>query len=171
MAELAKSSACWASSMQALTPHFWCWMPTGQNALTQAQAFLETASITGLIMTKLDGTARGGCLVPVATKLHLPVHFIGVGEQVEDLQEFSADDFSRALTGANCKNMRRDTTGKIMRKTLKNLARCLYFCSECARSRVAVTARNAKPVCRHGRVHDCAWGGVGVNLSARRTTQ
>ena len=73
---------------------------TGQNALTQAQAFLETASISGLIMTKLDGTARGGCLVPVATKLDLPVHFIGVGEQVEDLQEFSAEDFSRALTGA-----------------------------------------------------------------------
>ncbi|MEE3059129.1 MAG: signal recognition particle-docking protein FtsY [Pseudomonadota bacterium] len=72
---------------------------TGQNALTQAQAFLETASITGLVMTKLDGTARGGCLVPVTTKLHLPVHFIGVGEQVEDLQEFSADNFSRALTG------------------------------------------------------------------------
>ncbi|MEC8132394.1 MAG: signal recognition particle-docking protein FtsY [Pseudomonadota bacterium] len=72
---------------------------TGQNALTQAQAFLETASITGLVMTKLDGTARGGCLVPVATKLDLPVHFIGVGEQVEDLQEFSADNFSRALTG------------------------------------------------------------------------
>ncbi len=73
---------------------------TGQNALTQAQAFLDTASISGLIMTKLDGTARGGCLVPVATKLRLPVHFIGVGEQVEDLQEFSAEDFSRALTGA-----------------------------------------------------------------------
>ena len=72
---------------------------TGQNALTQAQAFMETASISGLIMTKLDGTARGGCLVPVATKLDLPVHFIGVGEQVEDLQEFSAEDFSRALTG------------------------------------------------------------------------
>ena len=73
---------------------------TGQNALVQAQAFLETARITGLIMTKLDGTARGGCLVPVATKLDLPVHFIGVGEQGEDLQEFSADKFSRALTGA-----------------------------------------------------------------------
>lgn len=73
---------------------------TGQNALVQAQAFLETARITGLIMTKLDGTARGGILVPVATKLHLPVHFIGVGEQGEDLQEFSADEFSRALTGA-----------------------------------------------------------------------
>lgn len=73
---------------------------TGQNALVQAQAFLETARITGLIMTKLDGTARGGCLVPVTTKLHLPVHFIGVGEQGEDLQEFSADEFSRALTGA-----------------------------------------------------------------------
>ncbi|MGB1117314.1 MAG: signal recognition particle-docking protein FtsY [Parvibaculales bacterium] len=73
---------------------------TGQNALTQAQAFLDAANITGLIMTKLDGTARGGCLVPVATKLHLPVHFIGVGEQAEDLQEFSADEFSRALTGA-----------------------------------------------------------------------
>ena len=72
---------------------------TGQNALTQAQAFLQTAQVTGLVMTKLDGTARGGCLVPVATQLGLPVHFIGVGEQSDDLQEFSASNFSHALTG------------------------------------------------------------------------
>ena len=85
---------------------------TGQNALVQAQAFLETAHITGLIMTKLDGTARGGCLVSVATKLNLPVHFIGVGEQGDDLQEFSAEDFSRALTGADLSASAGDTEGK-----------------------------------------------------------
>ena len=73
---------------------------TGQKRAHSGAGFSETTNITGLIMTKLDGTARGGCLVPVATKLHLPVHFIGVGEQAEDLQEFSADEFPRALTGA-----------------------------------------------------------------------
>ena len=72
---------------------------TGQNAIQQAEAFLRAAKITGLIMTKLDGTARGGCLVPIARKLALPVHFMCVGEQVEDLQEFDATNFARALTG------------------------------------------------------------------------
>lgn len=73
----------------------------GQNAVQQADAFLQAANISGLIMTKLDGTARGGALVPVALKLGLPVHFIGVGEQAEDLQEFDAAAFAAALTGVD----------------------------------------------------------------------
>lgn len=73
---------------------------TGQNAIAQAEAFLQVAGISGLVMTKLDGTARGGGLVPIAQKLALPIYFIGVGEQAEDLQNFEADGFARALTGA-----------------------------------------------------------------------
>lgn len=73
----------------------------GQNAVRQAEVFLEKAAITGLIVTKLDGTARGGGLVPVAMKLNLPVYFIGVGEQAEDLQTFNAAEFATALTGAD----------------------------------------------------------------------
>lgn len=72
---------------------------TGQNALAQAEAFLKAANITGLIMTKLDGTARGGGLVAIAQKLTLPIYFIGVGEQADDLQAFGALAFARALTG------------------------------------------------------------------------
>jgi fused signal recognition particle receptor len=71
----------------------------GQNALSQVEAFLKTADVTGLVMTKLDGTARGGILVALAQKFKLPVHFIGVGESVEDLAPFTARDFSRALAG------------------------------------------------------------------------
>ncbi len=73
---------------------------TGQNAVQQARAFQDAANITGLIMTKLDGTARGGVLVAITQSLGLPIHFIGVGEGVEDLQEFDPMDFARALTGA-----------------------------------------------------------------------
>lgn len=72
---------------------------TGQNALHQAQAFLKTANITGLVMTKLDGTARGGSLVAIAQDLALPIYFIGVGEQADDLQPFEAESFARALVG------------------------------------------------------------------------
>ena len=73
---------------------------TGQNALTQAEAFLKRANVSGLIMTKLDGTARGGGLVAISQKLQLPIYFIGVGEQADDLQSFNAKQFSLALTGA-----------------------------------------------------------------------
>jgi fused signal recognition particle receptor len=72
---------------------------TGQNALQQVEIFGRRAGVTGLVMTKLDGTARGGILVAIATKHQLPVHFIGVGEGVDDLEPFSADDFARALVG------------------------------------------------------------------------
>jgi len=72
---------------------------TGQNAIAQAEAFMAAGEITGLIMTKLDGTARGGGLVAIAQKLALPIYFIGVGEQADDLQSFGADNFARALVG------------------------------------------------------------------------
>jgi fused signal recognition particle receptor len=71
----------------------------GQNALSQVEVFQRTAGVTGLAMTKLDGTARGGILVAVAAKYGLPVHFIGVGEGVDDLEPFAARDFARAVAG------------------------------------------------------------------------
>jgi fused signal recognition particle receptor len=71
----------------------------GQNALSQVEAFGKTAGVTGLAMTKLDGTARGGILVAIAEKFGLPVHFVGVGEGVEDLEPFAAKDFARAIAG------------------------------------------------------------------------
>ncbi len=72
---------------------------TGQNALNQVEIFGQRAGVTGLVMTKLDGTARGGILVAIAAKYGLPVHFIGVGEGVDDLEPFAADDFAKALAG------------------------------------------------------------------------
>ncbi len=71
----------------------------GQNALSQLRAFLDVAAITGLIMTKLDGSARGGVLVALAEEFGLPIHLIGVGETAEDLQDFNAIAYSRALLG------------------------------------------------------------------------
>jgi fused signal recognition particle receptor len=71
----------------------------GQNALSQVEIFGKTAGVTGLVMTKLDGTARGGILVAIAEKFGLPVHFIGVGESVDDLAPFTAGDFARAMVG------------------------------------------------------------------------
>jgi len=72
---------------------------TGQNALNQADVFAKTAGVTGIAMTKLDGTARGGILVAISSKFGLPVHFIGVGEGVDDLEPFSAAEFARAIAG------------------------------------------------------------------------
>jgi len=71
----------------------------GQNALSQAAEFTRIAGVTGLVMTKLDGTARGGILVALAARHKLPVHFIGVGEGVEDLSDFAAKDFANAIAG------------------------------------------------------------------------
>lgn len=71
----------------------------GQNALSQVEAFKETAGVTGLVMTKLDGTAKGGVLVAIAEAHELPIHFIGVGESAEDLKPFSASGFAKALVG------------------------------------------------------------------------
>jgi fused signal recognition particle receptor len=71
----------------------------GQNALSQVEAFHRVAGVTGLVMTKLDGTARGGILVALAEKHQLPVHFIGVGESIDDLAPFTARDFAQAIAG------------------------------------------------------------------------
>ena len=71
----------------------------GQNALSQVEIFQKVAGVTGLVMTKLDGTARGGILVALAAKFGLPVHFIGIGEGVDDLAPFTARDFARAIAG------------------------------------------------------------------------
>jgi len=74
---------------------------TGQNALNQVEIFKNIAGVNGLVMTKLDGTARGGILVAIAAKHKLPVYFIGVGEQVDDLDPFSASDFAKAIAGVS----------------------------------------------------------------------
>ena len=71
----------------------------GQNALAQVEVFRRIAGVTGLVMTKLDGSARGGILVAIAAKYGLPVHFIGVGEGIDDLAPFAAKDFARAIAG------------------------------------------------------------------------
>ncbi len=73
---------------------------TGQNALSQVKVFTEIADVSGLVMTKLDGTAKGGVLVALADTYGLPIHAIGVGESIEDLQAFDPDEFAHALTGA-----------------------------------------------------------------------
>jgi fused signal recognition particle receptor len=72
---------------------------TGQNALSQVEAFSASVPVTGLVMTKLDGTAKGGILVALAARFGLPVHYIGVGEGEDDLQPFVAADFAQALVG------------------------------------------------------------------------
>ena len=70
---------------------------TGQNALAQAKQFGEVADITGIILTKLDGTAKGGIAIAIQSELHVPVKYIGIGEQIDDLQKFDADQFVDAL--------------------------------------------------------------------------
>ena len=74
---------------------------TGQNALSQVEAFNAAVPLTGLVMTKLDGTAKGGILVALADRFGLPVHYVGVGEDANDLQPFNAQAFANALTGAS----------------------------------------------------------------------
>ncbi|MGE0830708.1 MAG: signal recognition particle-docking protein FtsY, partial [Hyphomonadaceae bacterium] len=72
----------------------------GQNALSQMEAFRSAIDLTGLVLTKLDGTAKGGVLVAIAERHKLPILYIGVGEGMDDLQDFAAEPFARALTGA-----------------------------------------------------------------------
>ncbi len=72
---------------------------TGQNAVIQAKTFKEVADITGIVLTKLDGTAKGGVVLAVKSEVDVPVKLIGVGESVEDLQDFNAKSFSDALFG------------------------------------------------------------------------
>jgi fused signal recognition particle receptor len=74
---------------------------TGQNAVNQVEVFRRMADVTGLVMTKLDGTAKGGVLVSLADKFALPIHAIGVGEQIDDLDAFDPQEFAAALTGAS----------------------------------------------------------------------
>ncbi|WP_045391188.1 signal recognition particle-docking protein FtsY [Falsirhodobacter sp. alg1] len=76
---------------------------TGQNAVMQVEVFQKLADVSGLVMTKLDGTARGGVLVALADRFGLPIHAIGVGEQIDDLQAFDPDEFARALVGLEVK--------------------------------------------------------------------
>lgn len=73
---------------------------TGQNALSQAKVFTEAAGVTGLVLTKLDGTAKGGVLVGLADEFHIPVRYVGVGEAIEDLRDFDAQEFVDALFGS-----------------------------------------------------------------------
>ena len=70
---------------------------TGQNALAQARQFAEVANVSGIILTKLDGTAEGGIAVAIQSELDIPVKYIGVGESIDDLQKFDADAFVNAL--------------------------------------------------------------------------
>lgn len=70
---------------------------TGQNAVSQAKLFSEAADITGIILTKLDGTAKGGIVISIAKEQNVPVKFVGVGEGIDDLQEFNSDDFAKAI--------------------------------------------------------------------------
>ncbi|MED9932323.1 MAG: signal recognition particle-docking protein FtsY, partial [Catenibacillus sp.] len=70
---------------------------TGQNALVQAKQFKEAADITGIVLTKLDGTAKGGIAIAIQSELSVPVKYIGIGEKLDDLQRFDADDFVDAL--------------------------------------------------------------------------
>jgi fused signal recognition particle receptor len=74
---------------------------TGQNGLLQAEAFSREAGVTGIVLTKLDGTAKGGIVIAIARKLGIPIRFIGVGEQAEDFGEFDARAFASALVSGN----------------------------------------------------------------------
>ncbi len=76
---------------------------TGQNAVQQAKEFMKVANITGLVLTKLDGTAKGGVVIPIAAELKIPVRYIGVGEKINDLQVFDPTTFTAALFGVNNK--------------------------------------------------------------------
>jgi fused signal recognition particle receptor len=101
MAELEKIARV-VKKLDASAPHAVLLVldaTTGQNAISQVEAFTAAVPLTGLVMTKLDGTARGGILVALAAKFALPVHFLGVGEGEDDLQAFDAGAFARALAG------------------------------------------------------------------------
>ena len=102
MAELEKIGRV-LKKLDAAAPHATLLVldaTTGQNAINQVEVFRSVCDVTGLVMTKLDGTARGGILIALAAKFGLPVQAIGVGEGIDDLQPFEAASFARALTGA-----------------------------------------------------------------------
>ena len=81
---------------------------TGQNAISQAELFTKAAPITGVVLTKLDGTAKGGVVIGIKSQLAMPVKWIGVGEGVEDLRPFVAEDFAKALLGEGDESKTRD---------------------------------------------------------------
>jgi fused signal recognition particle receptor len=74
---------------------------TGQNAISQARLFNEAVDITGLVLTKLDGTSKGGIVVNISRELNIPIRYIGVGEQINDLRDFEPHEFAEALFGQN----------------------------------------------------------------------
>ena len=73
---------------------------TGQNAVQQAKLFKDSTDVTGIVLTKLDGTAKGGIVLPIRNELHLPVKWVGLGEKVTDIQPFEANDFAKSLFGS-----------------------------------------------------------------------
>jgi fused signal recognition particle receptor len=106
MAELAKIVRV-LKKLDASAPHGVILVldaTTGQNALNQVQIFQEIAGVTGLVVTKLDGTARGGILVAIAERFGLPINAIGIGEGLEDFEPFDAGDFARAIAGVGSEN-------------------------------------------------------------------
>ena len=137
----------------------------GQNALSQVDAFQKTAGVTGLVMTKLDGTARGGILVAIAAKFALPVHFIGVGEGVDDLAPFTARDFARRSRGsresciARVDGIRREhetplSRGHIRRSTKNHFIPLFKLALDLGPLIVFFAAnREGRHVCRDRRVH------------------
>ena len=70
---------------------------TGQNMISQAKQFSEVTNITGLVLTKIDGTAKGGAVIGICSEMNIPIKYIGVGEKIDDLQKFDATDFAKAL--------------------------------------------------------------------------
>ena len=92
-------AACNASNATEAASAFCPCATTGGNALTQALQFHEAIGLTGIAITKLDGTAKGGILMAIAKRLSLPIRFVGVGEQIDDLQPFDAGAYAEALTG------------------------------------------------------------------------
>ena len=76
---------------------------TGQNAIQQAKEFMKVAKLTGIVLTKLDGTAKGGVIIPIVDELKIPVRYIGVGEKIDDLQVFNPNVFIEALFTTNTK--------------------------------------------------------------------
>ena len=86
---------------------------TGQNAVNQAKMFSETADITGIVLTKLDGTAKGGIVISIKNELNIPVKLVGVGEKIEDLQPFNSDDFVKALFDMDFENAEKSNYDRI----------------------------------------------------------
>jgi signal recognition particle-docking protein FtsY len=87
---------------------------TGQNAVSQAKTFSETADITGIVLTKLDGTAKGGIVISIKNELNIPVKLVGVGEKIEDLQPFNSEDFVKALFDMDFENAEKSNYDRIM---------------------------------------------------------